>query len=1160
MDQWLILIVALAIIALAVIALLLWQRFRFPAEPSPTTGSTSRDTTTINTSRLSAERPGPERYGLFGRIGQLPLWQSLLVGSLLVLLVITVTALAFTLGAPSRYDRLVVLVAPFDDGGNGQTGRNVANALVELLNREAGRAIDARFVDSRPGDTQAALTYANANDADLLVWGTIEQGAVLDSPSLRPRLIYTPQGPTTPNSWHGYLNRFVMPRSFTIADQPLNGAAVMPPLLTALSYYNRGNADLAFNMLGQLADDYALNPPLPRSIRGNILWARGIYEQAAAEYRLALAVPTDDQAFLANNLGAILLDGRDPSAFTALSEAVRLLEGSDLGALRFNLGLLALESRNYGEALANFEQARNLLTPDTRLYLVLAETYREGGRLDEAQAALTAADTQIESDGLRVANTYRTIANQRNRALLQEQEALLGFARALNAQGRIEWWVENAGTLPSNAINPLRDDMRAALNLAQNSVAGWRQRAATEAAAAPSSGLASEGQAERLENEIERLRYHQTLIQIESERGRLNQGAGPGQFFSAILSGGLPMSESRRLLDELIERSPNDPALYNAYGRTLRLAGDFVGANQRYDQAIAIAPGRPESYHGKGQVALDLGDPNGARTFFNQAVERDPSYFPARAQLAYLDEGAGNFAAAINNYRDLYTRQPGPDTAVDLARVLRKNGPANYVEAENLLNQYRTASSDVLIELGYLYREAQRPEEARLAFQDALLLNTASPEANYELGELLVESGDYEGAALRFREAIDSDNRNIDARLALAQLYQGPLNRPRDAVEQYRGILRVGTANPELSLSIGDVLLRNDAPNYALEAYNQAVRQRPTDPSIHLKLARTHLVLNQLNATIDSAEQVLTLTPDLTNAGQLALRAEALIVLGDAAQRSNQNQQAIDRYNQALTIAPQSLNAILGLGRAAVGQGNWGVALGYFERANGLPGGTNDAATQFWLAEALLRNNSYQRAIETYNRSLALQPIFPEALLGLAQTYYALGDPTQAERSVDQALTQRAAYAEGLLFKGKLQQEQGQIDAAIATFGQSISANSRIAETYFRRGVLYLRQTDYNRAVSDLRRATELQPNLAEAFYWLGRSYYAVNTNQQALVAFKRAVTLQPGYTEARYYQGLVEEDLGQRNEAAASYQAVIAADGSGQWGARSKAQLDQLR
>jgi tetratricopeptide (TPR) repeat protein len=1162
MDQWLVLIVALAIISLAVTALLLWQRFRLPAKPpAPTSPSNAdlRDTTTISTSRLGEERPGPERYGLWSRIGQLPLWQSLLLGSLLLALLVVSTTLVFSLGAPGRYDRLVVLVAPFEDGGDGQTGRNVANALVELLNRESQRTLDARFVDSRPIDSEAALALANANDADLLLWGSVAPGAVLDSASLRPQLIYTPQGPLTPNSWQGYTNRFVMPRNFVLTDQPLNGAVVMPPLLTALSYYNRGNADLAFDTLGQLADNYALNPPLPRAIRGNLLWARGVYEQAAAEYRLALSTPAADQAALANNLGAILLDGRDPATFTALSEAVRLLEGRDLGALRYNLGLQALQNRNYAEAISNLEQARNLLAADGSLYLALAEAYRETGRLDAAQAMLDAADLQIPTDDQLVTVAYRTLANQRIRALMQEQRVLLGFAQLLNARGQLEWWLENSSSLSSGEINRLRDQIRGALNLAQNSVAGWRQRAASEAAAS-TTGLVAEGQAERTEAQIERHRYYQVLLQIEADRIQLNRGSGPGQFFSAILSGGLPMAESRRQLNELIARLPNDPTLYNAYGRALRLGGDFVGATQRYDQAIAIAPQRPEGYHGKGMISLDLGDPNGARAFFNQAIERDAAFFPARAKLAYLDEGAGDIAGAIANYRDLYARQPGPETAVDLARVLRKNGPNSYTEAVNLLTQYSSTSSAALIELGYLYRAAQRPDQALLAFQNALLLDDASPEANYELGEILVENGDLVGAEARFRAAINSDERNIDARLALALLYQGGLNRPRDAVEQYRAILRIGTANPELSLSIGDVLIRNDAPNYALEAYNQAVRQRPNDPAIHLKLAQTHLILNELNATVASAEQVLNLTPDLNNAGQLALRAEALIALGDVELRANQPQRAIERYNQALSLAPQSLNAVLGLGKAAVGQGNWGVALGYFERANGLPGGSSDANTQFWLAEALLRNNALPRAIETYNRSLQLQPVFPEALLGLAQARYGLGDRPGAEETVNQALNQRAAYAEALLFKGKLQQEQGQIDQAIATFGQSISANSRIAETYFRRGVLYIRKTDYNRAISDLRRSTELQPGMAEAFYWLGRSYYAVSTNQQALEAFKRAVALQPGYTEARYYQGLVEEDLGQRNEAAASYQAVIAADGSGQWGARSKAQLDQLR
>lgn len=1168
MDQWLILIIALASIALVVAALLLWRSFRYPAEPLPPVASSSappaeaRDGTTLIMVAPLDRSSATGQQPWHGQIARQPLGRSLALG--LVLFTLLVGGLTFVVlrSMPERYDRLVVLVAPFDDAADGQTGRNIAASLVDLLRREADGSLDARLVESRPANVQEALNLANANDADLLIWGAVEQGAVLDSPSLLPRLIYTPRGPITPNSWDGYANRFVMPRSFTLASQPINGQAVLPPLLTALANYNRQSADLAFDPLGQLVDNYPLNPSLPRALRGNILWARGIYEQAAAEYRLALATPTDDQAFLANNLGALLLDAGDPNALTALAEAVRLLDGNDLAALRYNLGIQALRARSYAEAASNLEQATNLLATNVNvsLFTALAEAYREQGKLDDATTTLNAAEQQISIDALLVSRPYRDLATQRAQATLQAQRAMLGLARQIGAQGRIGWWIEVAPAQPSSQMGTLRNDIRSAIVNAERAVAGWRQRSTSESASAANSGQIADGQAQRFELAIERQRYYQTLIQVETDRSRLGQSRrGPGQFIDAILTAGQPMGESLRLLDTLSASLPNNAEIFATYGRALRLAGDYNQANQRYDQAIALAADQPEGYFGKGQIALDLGDPNGARPFFNQALERNPAFFPARAQLAYLDEGSGDLTTAIAHYRQLLAEQPGPAAAVNLARVLRKSGPGGYPEAEETLSVYKETSSAALVELGFLYREAQRPDRARSSFESALRLDPQSNAANYELGEILIESGDLAGAETRFLAAIGNNDRDLEARLALAMLYQGPLNQPRAAIDQYRAVLRIGVTNPDLSVSIGDVMVKNDAAVYAVDAYSQALRQRPNDPAIHLKLATTYLTLDRISAATEEAQRVISLTPDPNNAGQVQLRADGLVALGDAERLSSRAQSAIEHYNQALVLSPQSFGAIGGLGQAAIGQNNWGVALGYFERASGLPGGVDDPTTQFWLAEALLHNNSLQRAAQIYERALALRPIFPEALLGLAQVRYTLGDPTAAEQTVDRALNQRTAYAEGLLFKGKLQQERGLIDAALASYSASIRANSRIAETYFRRGLLFIRQTDYNRAISDLRRSTELEPNGAEAFYWLGRAYYAVDTGNSALEAFQRAMVLQPTFTEARYYQGLVEEDLGQRQAAATSFQAVIAADGSGQWGARSKAQLDNL-
>ncbi|NJL35080.1 MAG: hypothetical protein HC893_16015 [Chloroflexaceae bacterium] len=217
-------------------------------------------------------------------------------------------------------NEFVVLVAPFDDSGGGQTGVAVANELADLLNEQNNGAMVVRQTEQRPADSAEAIRLAEQHAADVLIWGTVQAGETLNRPALLPRLTYLPQGHYGPYAWEGYSTRFAMPRTFDLAPYPLNGQVIVPPVLEALARYHAGDADVAYTLLGDLLASYPLEPALPRALRGNILWARGLYTEAAEEYELALVQPLNERGRLANNLWVILQDGSDPAASQMLQQ------------------------------------------------------------------------------------------------------------------------------------------------------------------------------------------------------------------------------------------------------------------------------------------------------------------------------------------------------------------------------------------------------------------------------------------------------------------------------------------------------------------------------------------------------------------------------------------------------------------------------------------------------------------------------------------------------------------------------------------------------------------------------------------------------------------------------------------------------------------------
>jgi len=92
----------------------------------------------------------------------------------------------------SRADELTVLVAPFYETGgvSGATGRRAAVELADLLATTSGPGVTVRSVDVVPDDLAAAQALMHTQRADLLIWGEITTGGMLDAATLTPIVIY----------------------------------------------------------------------------------------------------------------------------------------------------------------------------------------------------------------------------------------------------------------------------------------------------------------------------------------------------------------------------------------------------------------------------------------------------------------------------------------------------------------------------------------------------------------------------------------------------------------------------------------------------------------------------------------------------------------------------------------------------------------------------------------------------------------------------------------------------------------------------------------------------------------------------------------------------------------------------------------------------------
>lgn len=1060
----------------------------------------------------------------------------------------------------NRVNRFVVLVAPFRSA-DARGGETVARQLVDVLNQTGSLSARAISTPPNPDDLAASLTLMEREGADALIWGDVADGAMLDALSLRPVVLYQPTGTFAPAAWSGYTGRFAMPVAFTISDTPINGQVVVPALLDGLADYSAGRFDDAYTNLGTLADAYPILPALPRSLRGNMLWADGQYTLAADEYRKAGALDANvtgapQLARLTNNLGAILSDaGEINAARDAYSRAVALLAGQDLGELRVNLADLALADRKPAEALTQLQQARNLMPPTTLLLTRMARAYREDGQYDQASEFAQLAETQIAADTNRTTPDQRPILEAALAAQVAHEQALQQVATALDARTPL-WW-EFQAFLGSGrtdrsirrAFADGRDLLTDAQARSEEAMRRWMRRAAAEDAAGRQlAGKIATGQAGLIEAEMRE--QQETLATFNLITARLEGYVPPTgfrAFWLQITGDRSPMGQALSTLRDLNTRRPNDFQTQIVLGQALLLNEQVAEAQTRFEAAYTLDPNRPEALYGRGLVALRTSAETG-QTLLQEAIQRNPSYFPARERLAEVAEDRGDWAVAIEQRRWQDQERPSPTTKLRLAAALRQSGAGGYAEAEQLLLPLANANNaNALTELGRLYTATGNYPAAHTALRRA---QNADPNASapfYEEGRVYLAEQQGAQAEALFRQAIANDSGDIRSRLALAAYY-GSSN-TAESTRAYREALDSGVNDPASLREIGAALLANEAYDPAAEAFRRALRQEQRAEA-HLGLAQALVGLQAYSDAETSANAALAMqTP----------YPQATVVLGDVALARNDLAGAQARYEEALQQSPELATAYLGLGQVSYRQARYSVAETQFARALVLDASSADAA--FWVGESRFAQGNYTAAIDAYQNAIDRDQQMAEAYYGKARAQNIQGDPDGAQESLAAALANRANYGEALLLRGQLNEEQGRFDAAASDYGAAIRANDTLATAYYRRALLSLQGDRVDDARKDLQQAVRRQQQFPEAYYWLGRTNLILGNYEDSNAAFKTAIEQQGGsYPEAQFYQGLAQAQLGQRNEAIASLEAAIQQGRSNPWVTEAEQALARLR
>jgi tetratricopeptide (TPR) repeat protein len=149
---------------------------------------------------------------------------------------------------------------------------------------------------------------------------------------------------------------------------------------------------------------------------------------------------------------------------------------------------------------------------------------------------------------------------------------------------------------------------------------------------------------------------------------------------------------------------------------------------------------------------------------------------------------------------DAATPPPGPDAQALFARALAAQEAGDRDQAETLWKRVIVAMPNQAAphtNLGILYRTTGRVGDAISEYQTAIRLDPSDSAAYHNLGLAHRARGQWADAERAYRRALELHPGQGDTHYNLGILYDLFLDRPEDALTQYRAVVALGGPHPD---------------------------------------------------------------------------------------------------------------------------------------------------------------------------------------------------------------------------------------------------------------------------------------------------------------------------------------------------------------------------
>jgi tetratricopeptide (TPR) repeat protein len=230
--------------------------------------------------------------------------------------------------------------------------------------------------------------------------------------------------------------------------------------------------------------------------------------------------------------------------------------------------------------------------------------------------------------------------------------------------------------------------------------------------------------------------------------------------------------------------------------------------------------------------------------------------------------------------------------------------------------------------------------------------------------------------------------------------------------------------------------------------------------------------------------------------------------LGVALTALGRLEEAIENFQQALSLKPGFPQAHGGLGNALRLKGRLEEAASQYERMLVLR--PDDAGARNNLAGLLMMRGRVKEALAQYRLAIVAKPDHAETYFNLGNAFDAVGRANEAAVAYRKALAIRADFAGAHHNLGNVLQKLGQPAQAEAHYRRAIEIAPDYAHSYRNLGNVLVALSRHREAIPAYNRALAMGFADAKIYNSLGIAHNVVGQGEEAFRAFQHAVAIEP--------------------------------------------------